>query len=407
MCSIGEGDFADDGAVHAMPVTEPTTDTLDLTQICKKCNAENVVLKLAAREPQCRSCFLAYAHHKFRAALGSSKVLPRDVNVVLVVDGSAKSIVLLDMCRFALQLDQFRKLRFNPKILFLDEQPLVERPVVKRILTIIRGYSFEMFYQHLGSSSDPVPITDQLDITTFEKDREKFLESFNSLKSLTSKQDFLIQLRKRNWRSCAKALNCNLVLVPETNSDLARTLLIDISLGRGATAAHDVSFIDDREDDVKLVRPIRDLNEDEVNHYLQLNNLEFVPDIGLFGDTQPSGASIQNLTGEFVKNLQKNYSATITTVFRTGDKMAPLKDESTGKCRICHCQLDTVSSETLYATKLSSYLSTNPPAEDNNIEQQINKLNLTGNHSDLCHACHSFSKDTSGAKEFIFDFNDS
>lgn len=42
MCSIGEGDYGDDGAVHAMPVTETSEDTLDMDQICKKCNAEKV-----------------------------------------------------------------------------------------------------------------------------------------------------------------------------------------------------------------------------------------------------------------------------------------------------------------------------------------------------------------------------
>lgn len=318
----------------------------------------------------------------------------------MVVDGSAKSIVLLDMCRFALQLDRFRKLRFNPKILFLDEQPLVDKSTSQKILDTLRMYSFPMFYQSLGHSGDPVPITDQLMMDDYEADRLQFMTSFNTLGSITSKQDYLQQMRKRIWRTTARSLNAHLVFVPETNSDLAKALLTDISLGRGASAAHDVSFVDDRVEDVKLVRPIRDLNEKEVEHYLRLNELEFIPDLCLYGENHAPGASIQNLTKDFVLNLQKNYSSTIATVFRTGDKMAPKMNENSGQCRMCLCQLDTLGSETLYATELSSYLSTNKP------EVLFTKDIKKSEGSDLCHACLSISRDTSGAKEFIFAFND-
>lgn len=410
MCSIGEGDFGDEGAAHNMPMTEPISDTLNLDVICKKCNTDKVVLKLDAKEPQCRACFLSYVHHKFRASIGSSKVLPRDANVLLVVDGSDKSIVLLHMCRFALQLDRFRKLRFNPKILYLDEQPLVDTKTSERIIGILKSYSFEMFYQTLGHSADPIPISDQLNTqdATFQAGRQHFMETFNSLHSLTSKQDYLMQLRKRIWRSCARSLSCGIVFIAETNSDLANALLTDISLGRGGSAAHDVSFMDDRVQGVKLVRPIRDLNEKEVDHYLSLNELEYVSTIGLFGAENPAGASIQNLTSDFVKNLQKNYSSTITTVFRTGDKMAPMSNETVGQCKICHCTLDRDNSETLYAIQLSSYLSTNRPNVNGDSNVDVGTGINGGNAMEdtaLCHACLSFSRDTSGAKEFILSFN--
>lgn len=405
MCSIGEGDYGDEGAVHSMPITDPEGDSLDTSQTCKKCNIEKVVLRLDFREPQCRSCFLAFVHHKFRASLGASKVLPRDANVLVAVDGSAKSIVLLDMCRFACQLDRFRKLRFNPKILFVDEQPLVTKETTGKVLQILRTYSFETYYVSLGVSGDPVPLTDDhLNVDAYDEGREKFMTTFNTLNSLTSKQDFLQQLKKRIWRSAARSLSCGVVFLPETNSDLAKTLLTNISLGRGASAAHDVSFADDRVEDVKLVRPIRDLSEKEVGHYLRLNDLEYMTTLGLYGDNYAAGASIQNLTSEFVKNLQKNYSSTIATVFRTGDKMAPKMNENGGECRLCHCLLDTIGSETLYATELSSHLSTNKP--DFQLTGDIVKDVGEGQLGDLCHACLSISRDTSGAKEFIFAFSE-
>lgn len=389
-----------------MPKTECPDDSLDLTQLCKHCKTENVVLKLDAKEPQCRSCFLSYVNHKFRACLGSSRILQRDSNVVLVVDGSAKSIVLLDMVRFALQVDRYRKLRFNPKVLYVDEQPLIDSSTSDRILAIIKGYTFESFYLPIGSVAAPVPITDlQLHQDAFAECRSRFIEQFHALGCLTSKQDFLVQLRKRMWRSVAKSLNCGLVFFPETNIDLAKRLLTDISLGRGSSAAHDVSFVDERMQDVKLVRPIRDLNEMEVDHYIRLNELQFEPDAGRFGEDEATGASIQNLTNEFVRSLQRNYSSTVTTVFRTGDKLAPLMNENSVQCRICLSHLDTTTgSETLFATELSGYLSTHTP--DLDFKREIVPEEANNGLSDLCHSCLSICRDSSGAKDFIFAFNE-
>lgn len=406
MCSIVEGDFGDEGAAHSMPVSEKQDGALDLNQMCKKCNNEKVVLKLAFKEPQCRSCFLLYVHHKFRASIGSTKVLPRDANVLLIADGSAKSFVLLDMCRFALQQDRFRKLRFNPKILFIDERPLVDKTVSDRIIEIIKSYDFQSFYLAIGDSNKPIPINDQLNPMAYEKHRVQFMESFNAITSLTSKQDFLLQLRKRIWRTVAKQLDCGLVFVAEINSDLAKNLLTDISLGRGASAAHDVAFVDDRVEEVKLVRPIRDLNEKEVEHYIHLNNLDYIQTGHLFGEDYAVAASIQNLTADFVRNLQENYSSTVSTVFRTGDKMAPKINENTGMCRMCHCQLDTSGSETLYATEYSRLLSTHVAQNKINGDLVANLCEKQlSDQTDLCHACRSISQDASGAKDFIFAFN--
>lgn len=407
MCSIVEGDFGDEGAAHAMPVAVDNESILvGSSEICKKCNSETVILKLATKEAQCRSCFLNYVHHKFRAALGSTKILPRGANVLIVVDGSAKSVVLMDMCRFALQQDRFKKLQFNPKILYIDKQPLLDASVSQKVVDIIKSFSFESFYQPLGSTSEPHFIDDHFELGTFsETSRSEFMDGYHSLSSLTSKQDFLVQYEKKMWRSAAKAFNCNLVFVPETNVDLAKCLLTDISLGRGLSAAHDVCFVDDRVNDVKLVRPIRDLSEAEVNHYVRLNDLEVVPEANITFH----GDSIQNLTDAFVRNLQKNYASTIATVFRTGDKLAPSKKEILKQCRMCQSLVDTTGSETLYATEVSSCLSTRVPKNE---FSQVNGDDLTmgGNSSEtseLCHACLSITRDTTGAKDFIFAFNES
>lgn len=80
------------------------------------------------------------------------------------------------------------------------------------------------------------------------------------------------------------------------------------------------------------------------------------------------GPSIASCTEEFVRGLQKEFPATIPTIFRTGDKLVSLKvqvDEepdpcadptrSEDSCALCASNLDTVKGEAsaLHATVIS------------------------------------------------------
>jgi cytoplasmic tRNA 2-thiolation protein 2 len=80
MCSIGEDDFEDLGGVHAM-VADNKDEKLPDDEICKKCNKDKTVVKLSFKVAQCKNCFILYVRHKFRAAIGSTKIVKRDSNV--------------------------------------------------------------------------------------------------------------------------------------------------------------------------------------------------------------------------------------------------------------------------------------------------------------------------------------
>ena len=102
MCSIVEDDFGDDGGKHAM-VEENKQENVELPdEICKKCNSEKVAVKLYLKDAQCENCFLFYARHKFRAALGASKIVRRGANVLIIFDGSAENMVMMDMIKYGL-----------------------------------------------------------------------------------------------------------------------------------------------------------------------------------------------------------------------------------------------------------------------------------------------------------------
>lgn len=397
MCSIGEDDFGDEGALHTMqPDLLPT---LEPEEICKKCNIQPVVIKLSFKEGQCRDCFLVYVRHKFRATLGATKAVPRGSNVMLYFDGSSAAVVLLDMINHAMTQEPFKRLHFNPFILFIDESAALQMDRgchLTRIRHLLQQFSFEnCHYSSIGSSC--VAKLDESDLAAFEENDQLFIGQLNAIKCLTSKQDLMTKTRNNILCKAAQTLGCQFIFTSETVVDAASTLMTNIALGRGASVAQDVAFADRRSMDVTILRPIRDLNKLEVDTYVKLNKLEVLDD-NAYGTSAGDSASIQNLTRKFIHGLQANYTSTISTIFRTGDKIAPKSSETV--CKFCHSALDLEGSSTLFAVEYSRCLSAstlqNRETDFNQIEEKATDL-LAGSSDGLlkylCHSCRNIVSD--------------
>lgn len=417
MCSIGEDDFGDEGGLHAM--TRDTTRPHEeiLSGICQKCNKSEVVVKLNFREPECKECFLAYVRHKFRATLGSSKILPKDAHVLLIFDGSSESTVLLDMMYFAQTQNSFKRLHCNVEILFIDESScLADNPELSEhklfeIQKFLLNYKFECFVISVCGKGEPVNFNNLNNYLhdTIRKDNEKkFYESVNKIKTLTSKQDYIEKIRKNIIGTVAKKLDKKFVFLSDISSNLASTLLTNISLGRGGSTASDVSLCDDRIPDLKMIRPLKDLNNNEIDNYLRVSEITSLNRIA-YGCDLAANSSIQNLTTNFVLDLQKGFSSTISTVFRTGDKITTNSDVNskldnltlTPKiCSFCKSNLDYFDSKTLLAIEFSRLVSEN--TSKNYLEDESNldtksKDNLYSNNlkslAELCHGCRNIYHD--------------
>ena len=409
MCSIGEDDFGDDGGLHAMT---PTTDqshqlTTDLG-ICKKCNTVPAIVKLDVKEAQCTECFLAYIRHKFRATLGSTKLVARGARVLIVYDGAAASTTLLHMIDFAMEQNQFKRLHIEPILIYIDENCMLQNNAKQyridkfvEIKSLLAPYpNIPMYYSSIGNSSSLLAQA----INTIEMDERiinadlGFLKKLSELKTLTSRQDYVHCMRNNQIRSAAQKLNCKYAFISEIVSDLATKLLANIALGRGAAVAQDVSVCDARSD-VQIIRPIRDFSQLEVDYYLKLTNTKFLNDATKTSPEQSEiFSSVQNLTRNFIEELQVNFPATVSTVFRTGNKIStayenslkynkqPINNEGENVCTICASTLDLTNSSTLRAIEFSKYASINtagkndvdPPSKDN------------GN---MCHGCQNIYND--------------
>uniref|UniRef100_A0A8D0ZJU0 Cytoplasmic tRNA 2-thiolation protein 2 n=1 Tax=Sus scrofa TaxID=9823 RepID=A0A8D0ZJU0_PIG len=131
-------------------------------------------------------------------------------------------------------------------------------------------------------------------------------------------------------------------------------------------------FSDERHGDVVVVRPMREHTLKEVAFY---NRLFAVPSVFTPAiDTKaPEKASVHRLMEAFLLRLQARFPSTVSTVYRTSEKLlkAPRDGFAAGppgpRCLLCMCALDvdTADSATAFGAQTTSHVSpTQPPVPE-------------------------------------------
>lgn len=394
MCSIGEEDFGDEGGAHSMVKDEKVNGVVE-DEICKKCKVDKCVIKLDLKDSMCKSCFLLFVRHKFRATLGATKLVPRGAKILVSFSGSANDICLLSMTKLGVDDFSFKKLCVELEVVFVDTSSIDTSDIdekLKRIEEVKDVMSqFTDIECHYASIEDPEKVLKISEVTKENlKSESNFLKTFNSLQSLTSKQDFIENSKSQSLRKIAKTLDCSFIFISDISSMIAKRLMENMSLGRGSSVAHDVSFCDDRTEEIKILRPLKDLSSIEVESYSKFYNLRFIP-TKFFGEDAGKFASIQNLTSSFIDGLQENFSGTVSTVFRSCGKIAPKVEEN--RCQMCHSAMDVESSKTLFAIEFSRVVSEMADQQLENVEKCEEKAQKAVEGSsikkNLCHGCRN------------------
>lgn len=129
--------------------------------------------------------------------------------------------------------------------------------------------------------------------------------------------------------------------------------------------------------------------------------------------------SIQSLTKQFIDHLQENFASTVSTVFRTGDKISAAAtthsiDGNRPKqtCKFCHSELDYEHSTTLFAIEYSRCMSACADQNKvNDVDLMLKKAQnqVLGKHDDdtdgliksLCHGCRNIFRDLDAPNTYI------
>ncbi|XP_013913818.1 PREDICTED: cytoplasmic tRNA 2-thiolation protein 2 [Thamnophis sirtalis] len=201
---------------------------------------------------------------------------------------------------------------------------------------------------------------------------EELARLFGGVRSLTAKEDLLQTLRTHLMLQVARRNGYTKVMVGDSCTRVSVKLLASLSLGRGAFLALDTGFLDSRYGDVLILRPMREYPAKEIAFYNYLFRVPTVFTPGL--DTKASDrASIHLLIESFLCKLQSEFPSTLSTVYRTGEKLSTDPQEvqsdvltAPARCLLCLCPLDTnvEDGSSLQATLLSEKLSRRPPAEE-------------------------------------------
>ncbi|KAM7439858.1 Cytoplasmic tRNA 2-thiolation protein 2 [Porites harrisoni] len=288
MCSVQENEDLEN--VPTRLENKPVKENFGDCRTCMKCLRSQAVVVVRLNDPLCRSCFLAYFTHKFRATIGKARVIRAGEKVLLAFSGGPSSSAMLHLDIFTLEKSA------------QDDAICCKK--------------FEK--QESGNNS-----------------AEKLSNLFDVTLSMTAKEDLLRTLRCQLLLATARKEGYSKVMLADCATRISIRLLSDISQGRGADLPFDTGFSDNRHGDVTLIRPMREFATKEIALYNFFNIVETVP-ITTLGTMSHTHASIDRLTEEFVTGLQADFPFTVSTIFRTGDKLSAMdSSDDTTNCAFC------------------------------------------------------------------------
>ncbi|XP_069681595.1 cytoplasmic tRNA 2-thiolation protein 2-B [Periplaneta americana] len=370
MCSINDAEF--DSIEQCMEQKPPVTT---IGSICKKCNERRADIVLRIRDAYCRECFLTAATHKFRASLGKSKLVRPQDHVLIAFSGSQPSVALLHLVNAGLNEANHKRLLFTCSVVYIDEGNILglsleeRKTVCTSIVVHVGKLNLPLYIASLEDCTEDSDVrlyscSDEV-YDVHSKNEECMKKLMSSVHSLTAKEDLLQKIRNRLLLKIAKQLKCTKIFTAETANHLAVKILSNVSVGRGAQLPLDVGFCDNRDPGVMLLRPMRDFMKKEVVFYNAFNKIVSIA-VPSLGTKAGSHASIQKLTEKFVTDLQEDFPSTVSTIFRTGDKLSLGTNETDedNYCVLCQAPLDTTvsGSSALQATEFSRKVSALGPS---------------------------------------------
>ncbi|CAK6978449.1 cytoplasmic tRNA 2-thiolation protein 2 isoform X1 [Scomber scombrus] len=396
MCQVDEG-YHDQLERQEVP---------SVSKKCVKCKEATAAVVIRAGDTYCRDCFKEYFVHKFRAMLGKNRIIFPGEKVLLAVSGGPSSCSMLNQVQEGLSQNAHKKLRFIPGIVYIDEGGAVgqsveeRRRTVSELLNVFKATGFPFHIVPLEQVLDlpssvvvTAPSPSERPASSYKAAVDHFIQTdisrcltaqtqdetsppdiqesqtqllqqlIGSAKTLTAREDLLNTLRQHLLVHTARTEGYCKLMLGDNCTRLAVKLLTSISLGRGAQLAQDTGFSDCRYGDIITVRPMRDYSSKEIAYY---NRLFKVPSVFIAGlDTKTTDkASIQRLTESFVTKLQADFPSTVSTIYRTSEKLQTACKSTTtadpcARCLLCMCALDTTveNASAFQATLISEQLS--------------------------------------------------
>ncbi|ENN75847.1 hypothetical protein YQE_07576, partial [Dendroctonus ponderosae] len=396
MCSVGEG-FEDEEGSRM----EKAASANWKGGKCNKCRENDPVILLRKKDAYCKACFLAGANHKFKALLGKSKLIHPKDRVLIACETGHPTMSLLHLLRSGLDLNTQKKLRFEPVLVYVEDNYHMSIGERQRIIRSINNETSRLkFPLHLVSFADSINrknvLISQKSLALNRCDQGKVNAMFDQSINKTNRRQLLHIMKRNILLTVAKQLNCKYIFTPELSMDIASSLLTNIALGRGSQVPDDTGFCDGRDSEVKILRPLRNFDMKELAMYNVFHKLEPV-------SVNPAQidqySSVQDLMSYFIIDLQENYPATITTVVKTGDKLALNQSMIAVQCKLCQSAIlrNSKGLSSAESTRFSKLTSNELPDHNVSGPERYLKLTEKSDHSpqerqQYCFSCSKLSR---------------
>ncbi|XP_078384995.1 cytoplasmic tRNA 2-thiolation protein 2-A-like [Oculina patagonica] len=420
MCSVQEEDLEN---VPSELQNKASKEKNRQGRTCMKCSISPAVVVVRLNDPLCKSCFMAYFTHKFRATIGKARAIRAGEKVLLAFSGGPSSSSMLHLVCEGLSGTAPKKLRFEPGVAFIDEGEVLKHSgeerskYIQQIRNAATRTKFPFHQLNLEDIfvSEKYPQDDAMSCKKFERPNsgtnqaDKLRNLFDATSSMTAKEDLLRTLRSKLLLMTARNEGYSKVMLADCATRISVRLLSDVSQGRGGDLPYDTGFSDDRHGDVSYIRPMREFMTKEIALYNFFNNVETVL-IPTLGTMSQSHASIDRLTEDFVSGLQADLPFTVSTIFRTGDKLSVKESsEDVTACALCGVPMNvdptllSTLTDSLSAAKLGDDNKSTPKSASDCCggcdsgcstspsEQQLTKDNILDT---FCYGCRLTYKDT-------------
>ncbi|XP_009475764.1 PREDICTED: LOW QUALITY PROTEIN: cytoplasmic tRNA 2-thiolation protein 2 [Nipponia nippon] len=348
---------------------------------CLKCGQGSAALVIRLGDAFCRGCFREYFVHKFRAMLGKNRVIFPGEKVLLALSGGPASSAMLQQVQEGLSRETAKRLRFVPGLIYVDEgavrgqSPAQREQSLARMETLLQATGFPYHLAHLEQALElpasilrPGPEGSSEPGSSYKEAVEGFIQQqrqegdgdggtslpglgtqvgdtappparrcpqpaaapprglrrlFEAVETSTAREELLQMLRTHLILQTARTRGYAKVMTGESCTRVAVKLLTNLALGRGAFLAVDTGFVDNRHGDVMVVRPMREYMAKEIafyNHFFDVPTV-IAPPLPTKRREKPS---IHQLMERFLLGLQEDFPSTISTVYRTGEKLSPV-----------------------------------------------------------------------------------
>ncbi|XP_071868357.1 cytosolic thiouridylase subunit 2 [Bombus fervidus] len=408
MCSLNESEY-DTCEVKEMTENTNTSSLINTTEMhnaspfCKKCGSQEVQVFSKNRNEYCKVCFLNILKHKFRATLGKSKSICPNDSILVAHSGKANSTALLHLIMVDMNESIFKKFRPSFKILYIDDgmvkgRSIEERKSIRNALANeakslqLTTYVLPLSKCTNGSVSKEIQLVNDSSMSMTSDEDTIIQEMFDNLENDTARDELLQQLRRKLLISAAGELNCDKIFIADISFDLALKVLGNVSTGRGSQLPFNVALSDTRHTNVTLLRPLRDFTQNDITNYLDCYNLHPIFSSDKYNFSFP--ISIRNITRHFVHKLDSEFYGTVSTIYRTSEKLATKIEQCNNEdndtkmdanikkdnniCILCELTLDSchLPKEELSVVQAKLFSKLVSTTTDTSLNKTMNSLNI-------------------------------